>query len=72
MATIINLRKARKVRTRLQKEKQADRNRVEFGRTKAEKIAAQAVRDQEVRHLDGHQLGERAPGNSDCGSKRDE
>jgi hypothetical protein len=37
MADIINLRQARKAKTKQSKEKKAEENRIKFGRTKAEK-----------------------------------
>lgn len=38
-ADIVNLRQFRKQKARSEKEKQADQNRLSFGRTKAEKIS---------------------------------
>jgi hypothetical protein len=56
MAEIVNLRRARKQRARQEAEKQADRNRVAFGRTKAERSLTEAERDKAARTLDGHHL----------------
>jgi len=56
MAEIVNLRRARKQRARQEAEKQADRNRVAFGRTKAERSLTEAERDKAARTLDGHRL----------------
>ena len=53
MAEIINLRQARKAKTRTAKQAEATQNRVTFGRTKAEK---QATKTETARHnhkLDG-------------------
>ena len=56
MGEIVNLRQARKQRTRAEKEKTAEGNRLAFGRTKAEKASTQAERDKATRALDGHRL----------------
>ena len=53
-AEIVNLRKARKARDGLAKEKQAEENRVKFGRTKAERQQADADKGLSVRRLDAH------------------
>ena len=54
MAEIINLRKARKARTRAEKEAVAAENRVAFGRTKAEKQRAEAEQRLAARKLEAH------------------
>lgn len=64
-ADLINLRKARKARDRVAKEKQAGENRVKFGRTKAERQQAEASKDLTLRRLEAHK---RATGNSDRNS----
>lgn len=67
MGDVINLRLARKVKRREEKEAKAAENRVRFGLTKAERGSAEADRSRVARHLDGHLLDgapeetERAP-----------
>lgn len=56
MAEIVNLRRARKQRARQDADKQAQQNRIAFGRTKAERSLTQAERDKAGRTLDGHRL----------------
>ena len=56
MAEIINLRRARKQRTRQDAEAKAEQNRISFGRTKAERTLTEAERDKAARELDGHRL----------------
>lgn len=56
MAEIINLRRARKQRTRQDAEAKAEQNRISFGRTKAERTLIEAERDKAARELDGHRL----------------
>ncbi len=53
-AEIVNLRKARKARDRIEKEKRAEENRIKFGRTKAECERLEANKDLAGRHLDAH------------------
>lgn len=52
MADPINLNKARKAKSRAQKEQQASENRVKFGRTKAQKAADEAGRDKLRKKID--------------------
>jgi len=54
MAEIINLRQARKQKARAEKEARADRNRIAFGRTKAEKELTKAEQEMAQRRLDSH------------------
>jgi ATP-dependent Zn protease len=61
MAEIVNLRRARKQRARQEAEAQAQRNRVAFGRAKAERRLSQAERDKAARDLDGHVLAPDKP-----------
>ncbi|RDJ27127.1 DUF4169 family protein [Bosea caraganae] len=61
MAEIINLRRARKQRERAEAGKQAEQNRLTFGRSKAERTLTEAERDKAIRALDGHRL----PGSDD-------
>jgi hypothetical protein len=56
MAEIVNLRQARKQRALREAEREAQENRVAFGRTRAEREATQAERDKTTRRLDGHRL----------------
>lgn len=53
-AEIVNLRQARKRKVRAEAEIVAAGNRVAFGRSKAEREAAEAAREKAVRHLDSH------------------
>lgn len=55
-ADIINLRQARKARARLEKEDQAQANRLHFGRSKTEKQQTRANNDKEQAKLDAHRL----------------
>ena len=52
-ADIINLRKARKAKTRADTEKQAAENRAKFGRSKRERETASAVLKIDKSRLDG-------------------
>ncbi|MBY3049599.1 DUF4169 family protein [Rhizobium leguminosarum] len=53
-AEIINLRQFRKKQARSEKEKQAEQNRVTFGRTKAEKQLTRSLNDKaDKAHRDG-------------------
>lgn len=51
-AEIVNLRQARKAKARNEKERQAEQNRLTFGRTKAEKSLTRALNEQTNRRLD--------------------
>jgi hypothetical protein len=62
---IINLKRARKAKTRSAKEAEADANRVRFGRTKAERQLTSTKGDLAARRLDGHRL---TKGDEDDGS----
>jgi len=53
MAEIINLRMARKARSRTQAEQQAAENRAKFGLTKAEKLKQRSEEQREARVLEG-------------------
>ena len=55
-ADIINLRQARKTRSRAEKEAAADQNRLTFGRSKAEKQLTRALKDKAERALDQGRL----------------
>lgn len=51
---IINLRRARKARSRNEKEKRAEENRLTFGRSKAEKKRDAAEKSITQSRLEGH------------------
>ncbi len=52
MSEPVNLNRARKARARAEDKAQAARNRVAFGRTRAEKDLAEARREKAARDLD--------------------
>jgi hypothetical protein len=54
MGAIINLRRARKQKTRAGSEAEAASNRATFGRSRAEREAAIKLRDLEATRLGGH------------------
>ena len=56
MADIVNLKAFRKQKARTEKEREAEANRLKFGRTKAEKKQTAAEADLAARNLDGHKL----------------
>ncbi|MGW9232822.1 DUF4169 family protein [Pseudorhizobium sp. NPDC055634] len=56
---VVNLRQARKARQRLDKERQADQNRLAFGRSKAEKTLTKALNQKAERTLDQGKLEKR-------------
>ncbi|MBD9387588.1 DUF4169 family protein [Agrobacterium sp. AGB01] len=55
-ADVVNLRQFRKQKARSEKEKQADQNRITFGRTKAEKNLTSALNDKAEKTLDQGRL----------------
>lgn len=63
MSEIINLRRRRKARAREDAARTADRNRVVFGLSKAERQKQQMEDAASVRFLDGHRLAR--PGKPD-------
>ncbi|MGO1120170.1 DUF4169 family protein [Rhodovibrionaceae bacterium A322] len=67
MAEIVNLRQARKARSRREKALKADANRLQFGRSKSEKRQTQDQRTRQESHLDGHKLpgAEKSPADKD-------
>ncbi|MBB4305380.1 hypothetical protein GGD81_004456 [Rhodobium orientis] len=65
MGDVINFRQARKKHDRAAKERTAEENRTRFGRTKGEKAAEDQRRDAEIRHIDGHRLGDAGPDGED-------
>ena len=56
MAEIINLNRARKARDKTASKRQAEANRLTFGRTKQERTATEKEKADALRHLDGHKL----------------
>ena len=56
MAEIVNLRRARKGKARVEKDARAANNRVRFGRTKAEKRQSEAERRRMEQKLDGKKI----------------
>ena len=56
MADLINLNRARKTKAREQAAKQADVNRVKFGRTKSERSAERLRARQVIDLLDQHRI----------------
>ncbi|MEQ1618569.1 MAG: DUF4169 family protein [Terricaulis sp.] len=61
MGDVINLRRARKAKSRAAADVKASENRVAHGRSKAEKTLTKAKEDVATRKLDHHKLG--APDN---------
>ncbi len=57
MGDIINLRRARKTKKREEAGKTAAANRLQFGRSKADKQAQTAEEERRKAQLDGHALG---------------
>ncbi len=55
-ADIVNLRQFRKQKARSEKEKQAEQNRLSFGRTKAEKNFTSALNEKAEKALDQGRL----------------
>ena len=53
---VVNLRQFRKQKARDEKEKQAEQNRLTFGRTKAKKNLTSALNDKAARELDQGKL----------------
>lgn len=51
---IVNLRQARKARARREKETRAAENRVQFGRSKAEKTLTRTKVEKSTAHVDAH------------------
>lgn len=51
-ADVVNLRQFRKARARTERERDAEQNRVSFGRTKAEKNLTRALLDKAQKTLD--------------------
>lgn len=64
-AEIINLRKARKAKARVEADTRAAENRVRFGRSKAEREAREADDRLQARRLDAHQIAGPTPSDGD-------
>ncbi len=64
---VVNLRQARKARTRRDKEKTAAGNRVLFGQTKAQKELARKTSEKSAAHIEAHRLVRRDDGDSGPG-----
>ena len=58
MSNIVNLRRARKQKRRVDKDQTAVENRARFGRTKAEREREDAQLELDARKLDGAKLGQ--------------
>ena len=56
MAEIVNLRQARKNKARVTREREAEANRLRFGRTKAQKKADEQARKREARAREDKKL----------------
>jgi hypothetical protein len=56
MGEIVNLRQFRKAKERKDAERQAEINRLTFGRTKGERETTKAERERDATRLDGHRL----------------
>lgn len=54
MAEIVNLRRVRKAKARADEQRAAEVNRAAFGRTKSEKLRAEAETERDARRLDAH------------------
>ena len=61
---VLNLRQFRKAKQRMAKEKQAEQNRITFGRTKAERTLTTALNEKAEKSLDQGRL-ESPPGGTD-------
>jgi len=56
VAEIVNLKKARKDKARQEREREAEANRLRFGRTKAQKLADKEAKQREGRAVDDKKL----------------
>lgn len=64
MSDVVNLRQFRKQKARSERERQAEQNRISFGRTKAEKSLTRALNEKAEKALDQGRL-EKTDGHSD-------
>jgi GAF domain-containing protein len=60
-AEIVNLRLARKAKARSEKERQAEQNRISFGRTKQEKTLTRALNEKAEKRLDQGRIERTGP-----------
>ncbi|MCG5243739.1 DUF4169 family protein [Azospirillum doebereinerae] len=60
MGDVVNLNRFRKTRERAERAKEADANRVRFGRTKAEKLRDRQEAERGTQALDGKKLDDPA------------
>jgi Domain of unknown function (DUF4169) len=58
MGDIINLRRARKAKTKVERDRNAEANRAMHGRTRVERTQSEAEKRRSDRELDGHRLGD--------------
>ncbi|WP_077960538.1 DUF4169 family protein [Ensifer adhaerens] len=65
---VVNLRQFRKRRERTEKDKQAEQNRISFGRTKAEKSLTKALNDKAEGRLDQGRIERPAADEGDAGN----
>ncbi len=56
MAKVTNLNRFRKTRARAEKARQAEENRVRFGRTKTDRLLSETRQGKARTHLDGHKI----------------
>jgi hypothetical protein len=58
MAEVVNLKRVRKDKARREQEREAEANRLRFGRTKAQKAADKDTKEREGRAMDERKLEE--------------
>jgi hypothetical protein len=58
MGDVVNLNRFKKNKAKELREREADANRIKFGRTKAEKTLTAAEKDLAEKSLDGHKIDE--------------
>lgn len=61
MGEVVNLNRFRKARDKAEAKRTAEANRAAHGRTKAEREAADNLRQTEAARLDGHRLDDDGP-----------
>ena len=66
MGEVVNLRARRKAKARSDKERQAEENRIKFGRTRSERDRAKKLSEIEKKRLDSHLLQEDTPPEDDA------
>lgn len=62
---IVNLRQFKKQQARTEKDRQAEQNRISFGRTKAEKSLTRALNDKAEKAIDQGHIEKPARGDAD-------